>query len=133
MRTRVSVCICSACMRAYTCVRAYVRTCVSACVHVCVYVLVCVCVCVGGGGVVHALMHICTHTCVLVRVWVCESASVHACTCVYIILGLKRVQFFPYRVPQFLIERVIELSSIFSMARMSNLQPTRTHTFSLDI
>ena len=47
-------------------------------------------------------------------------------------IGLKRVQFFPYRVPQFLIERVIELSSIFSMARMSNLQPTRTHTFSLE-
>ena len=42
-------------------------------------------------------------------------------------LGLKRVKFFPYRVPQFLIERVIELSSIFPMARMSNLQPKRTH------
>ena len=50
-----------------------------------------------------------------------------------LLLGLKRVQFFPYRVPQFLIERVIELSSIFPMARMSNPQPTRTHTFSLDI
>ena len=42
------------------------------------------------------------------------------------------MQYFPYRVPQFLIERVIELSSIFPMARMSNLQPTRTHTFCLD-
>ena len=49
------------------------------------------------------------------------------------ILGLKRVQFLPYQVSQFLIERVIELSSIFPMARMSNLQPTRAHTFSLDI